>query len=147
MREEEIQQLIKLLRENEDIGEIEIESSLFGSRKIRVSKYGAGMKMATTAQVPAETPVREAETADEHSGKHAITAPMVGTFYRAPNPDSGPFVEEGDRVSPGKVICIIEAMKLMNEIEADCSGVIREIASADGQPVEFGQALFYIEKS
>jgi acetyl-CoA carboxylase biotin carboxyl carrier protein len=69
---------------------------------------------------------------------------MVGTFFRAPNPNADPFVEAGDRIDPGQVICIIEAMKLMNEIEADRAGEIVDILVANGQPVEFGEALFRI---
>ena len=73
-----------------------------------------------------------------------ITSPMVGTFYRAPAPDEGPFVEIGDRIAPGQTVCIIEAMKLMNEIEAEISGQIVEIAVENGQPVEYGQTLMWI---
>lgn len=75
----------------------------------------------------------------------AITSPMVGTFYSAPSPDSDPFVEIGKVVSQGQVVCIIEAMKLMNEIEAEVSGKIVEICVEDGQPVEFGQVLMYVK--
>ncbi len=74
-----------------------------------------------------------------------ITAPIVGTFYAAPSPDSGPFVRVGDRVKPGTVMCIIEAMKLMNEIEAEVSGTVREVLVNNDDPVEYGQALFRIE--
>ena len=76
---------------------------------------------------------------------HALAAPMVGTFYRAPSPDSPPFVEVGKTVSAGDVVCIIEAMKLMNQIEADKSGVVTAILVEDGQPVEFGQPLIVID--
>jgi acetyl-CoA carboxylase biotin carboxyl carrier protein len=74
----------------------------------------------------------------------AITSPMVGTFYRAPSPNADAFVEVGDTVQPGQVVCIVEAMKLMNEIEADRAGEIVEIPVANGQPVEFGETLFRI---
>lgn len=74
-----------------------------------------------------------------------ITSPMVGTFYSAPSPDAKPFVEVGQTISQGDVVCIVEAMKLMNEIEAECSGKIVEICVKDGQPVEFGQVLMYVE--
>jgi acetyl-CoA carboxylase biotin carboxyl carrier protein len=75
---------------------------------------------------------------------HVVKAPMVGTFYRAPAPDAKPFVEVGDAVKEGQAICVIEAMKLMNEIEADASGTIKAILVENGQPVEYGQALFII---
>ena len=71
---------------------------------------------------------------------------MVGTFYTAPNPDADPFVSEGSKVTPGTVLCIVEAMKLMNEIESDVSGVVREILVENGQAVEFGQPLFRVER-
>ena len=76
---------------------------------------------------------------------HAIKAPMVGTFYSAPSPDAEPFVTEGSRVSPGSVLCIIEAMKLLNEIECDVSGVVVEIYPKNGQAVEFGENLFAVK--
>ncbi len=74
-----------------------------------------------------------------------VTAPIVGTFYAAPSPDAGPYVRVGDRVKPGSVLCIIEAMKLMNEIEAEVAGVVREVLVNNDDPVEYGQALFRIE--
>ena len=83
--------------------------------------------------------------ADEEA--NAIVSPMVGTFYRGLAPDSEPFVSVGDRVEVGEVLCIIEAMKLMNEIEADRSGIIKEVLVRDSQPVEFGQALFLVESA
>ncbi|MGB9612932.1 MAG: acetyl-CoA carboxylase biotin carboxyl carrier protein, partial [Candidatus Margulisiibacteriota bacterium] len=75
----------------------------------------------------------------------AITSPMVGTFYRAPSPDASPFVEVGDEVEPGKVVCIIEAMKLFNEIEAEVKGKVVKILVENGKPVEYGQKLFLIK--
>ena len=91
------------------------------------------------APVQAETP-----KADAHKGK-AITSPMVGTFYSAPSPDAAPFVEVGKSISQGDVVCIVEAMKLMNEIESEFAGTVTEICVKDGQPVEYGQTLMYIE--
>lgn len=76
-----------------------------------------------------------------------ITSPMVGTFYRAPSPDSDPFAKVGMQISPGDLLCIIEAMKLMNELEAEVEGVIREICIGDGEPVEYGQVLFRVQPS
>jgi acetyl-CoA carboxylase biotin carboxyl carrier protein len=82
----------------------------------------------------------------EREGFHVITAPIVGTFYRAPNPDSEPFVKIGDVVEKGKTLCIVEAMKLMNEIEADISGTVVAIYPQNAQPVEFGEKLFAIQQ-
>ena len=81
----------------------------------------------------------------EHEGFHVITAPIVGTFYRSANPDADPFVKVGDVVEKGKTLCIIEAMKLMNEIEADISGTVVSIYPQNAQPVEFGEKLFAIQ--
>jgi acetyl-CoA carboxylase biotin carboxyl carrier protein len=92
---------------------------------------------------PAETPV---ETVDEDAGLHKITSPIVGTFYRSPGPDKDPYVSEGSRVSPETTVCIVEAMKLMNEIQAEISGEIVKVYVENGQPVEFGQALFGVKK-
>ena len=82
---------------------------------------------------------------DSDAGLHIITSPIVGTFYRSPSPESGPFVNVGDRITKGKVLCIIEAMKLMNEIESDVDGVITKIYPANGQPVEYGEKLFAVK--
>jgi acetyl-CoA carboxylase biotin carboxyl carrier protein len=91
---------------------------------------------ATSAPVPAEAP--------EEAGLHAVNSPIVGTFYRAPDPNSSPYVNVGDRVRVGQVLCIIEAMKLMNEIEAEVAGVIVKIQQENGQPVQYGAPLFSI---
>lgn len=89
-------------------------------------------------------PVAEAESAAESDGLVEITSPMVGTFYRAPAPDAPPYVEVGSRVSQGQTLCILEAMKLMNELEAEVGGEIREILVENAEPVEYGQVLFRI---
>ena len=81
------------------------------------------------------------------AGLTEVTSPIVGTFYSAASPESAPFVEVGQRVAQGDVLCIVEAMKVMNEIESEFSGVVREITMSNGQPVEFGQVLFRIEES
>jgi acetyl-CoA carboxylase biotin carboxyl carrier protein len=94
----------------------------------------------SSAPVPATSPAGESE-----EGLHIITSPIVGTFYRSPNPESDAFVNVGDRVSKGKVLCIIEAMKLMNEIESDSDGVIERIYPQSGQPIEYGEKLFAIK--
>ena len=94
---------------------------------------------AAPAPIAAALPAAEAE-----AGLHVVTSPIVGTFYRSPNPDSDPFVKVGDSVDKGATLCIVEAMKLMNEIEADVAGTIVEVFPKNGQPVEFGEKLFAI---
>ena len=101
---------------------------------------------AAETPAPASEPVAASEpAANDCPGCLEITAPIVGTFYRKPAPDADPFVEVGDRVEKGQVVCIIEAMKLFNEIESEVSGVIRKILVEDGEPVEYGQPLFLVE--
>jgi acetyl-CoA carboxylase biotin carboxyl carrier protein len=100
---------------------------------------------APVQAAPAATPAEEATPEGLPLGSHIITSPIVGTFYRQPSPDAEPYVSLGSRVQKGQAICIIEAMKLMNEIEADESGEIIEIFVDNGQPVEFGQPLFGIK--
>jgi acetyl-CoA carboxylase biotin carboxyl carrier protein len=100
---------------------------------------------AAPAQETAENGTADAE-ADTATEEHVVKAPIVGTFYRAPSPDADPFVEEGDTVGDGDVLCIIEAMKLMNEIECETSGTIKEILVEDAEPVEFDQPLFVIDE-
>ena len=103
---------------------------------------------ATSApSVPELTKAEEKARADEESeaGLHIITSPIVGTFYRSPSPEAGSFVNVGDRISKGKVLCIVEAMKLMNEIESDIDGVIAKIYPQNGQPVEYGEKLFAVK--
>ena len=132
----------------------EIEVSFFG-RKIRVSKGSVVNSIQSPVQVENIT---EPQTVSENINTNQtsetqvtpgieIKAPMVGTFYRSPSPESPSFVNEGDHVSVGQVICIIEAMKIMNEIEAEHSGVISEILINNGEPVEYNQPLFKINPS
>ena len=99
---------------------------------------------AAPAPAPAAQPAAPAAAEPAKKGK-PLTSPMVGTFYKAASPDAKPFVEVGQTVSQGDVVCIVEAMKLMNEIESEFSGKVVEICVEDGQPVEFGQVLMYIE--
>ena len=105
---------------------------------------------AAAASPVAEPPAPEAPDADESGapeGSHVLDSPIVGTFYRAPSPDAAAFVEVGDRVKKGQILCIVEAMKLMNEIESDADGTIVKIFPENAQPVEFGEPLFAIETS
>jgi acetyl-CoA carboxylase biotin carboxyl carrier protein len=99
----------------------------------------AGGAAATAAGAPVAAPAAEE---DAEAGLHIITSPIVGTFYRAPNPEADPFVNVGDRIGKGSVLCIVEAMKLMNEIESDVDGLIAEIYPKNAQPIEYGEPLF-----
>ncbi len=102
----------------------------------------------TPAATPAPAPAPKAEAPKEDTSKYVeVKAPIVGTFYRSPSPEADPFVKEGDAVKKGQVLCIIEAMKLMNEIESEVSGVVRKIMVSNGEPIEYGQVLFLIEPS
>jgi len=96
---------------------------------------------ALAAAAPSEPAAEEEEA---HPGAHVLTSPIVGTFYVAPSPDADPFVRIGDRVKKGQIVCVVEAMKLMNEIEADTDGVILEVIPQNAQPVEYGEPLFAI---
>lgn len=120
--------LIDLVAES-GIAELEITE---GEGKVRIVKFS---QTPQVVQAPAAPPAPEG---------HVVKAPMVGTFYRAPNPGAPPFVEVGQTVKEGDALCIIEAMKLLNEIEADKAGVIKEILVENGEPVEYGQPLFVI---
>ena len=104
----------------------------------------AATPIATVAHIPAHVPTAATPAAAPPEKGHQVTSPFVGTFYRRPNPDAAKYVDVGDRVQKGQTLCIIEAMKLMNEIEADISGVISGIMAEDGASVEYGQPLFRI---
>jgi acetyl-CoA carboxylase biotin carboxyl carrier protein len=96
------------------------------------------------APVQAQAAIADAEPLNP-AGWHEVKAPLVGTFYRSPSPDAEPFVEEGDQVQVNDKLCIVEAMKIMNEIESPVAGIVREVCSKNGKPIEFGQVLFRIE--
>lgn len=138
--------LIDLVAES-GIAELEITE---GEGKVRIVKFSQTVQPVAYAPeaAPAAAPVAAAPAAAPAAPAapvgHTVKAPMVGTFYRAPNPGASPFVEVGQSVKEGEPICIIEAMKLLNEIEADKSGVIKEILVENGEPVEYGQPLFVI---
>ena len=140
-----LKKLIDLVQES-GIAELEITE---GEEKVRIARGGAvtvAQAQAASAAAPAAAPA-PAPAAPEPpaaSDGHAMKSPMVGTFYRAPSPDAKPFVEVGQVVKEGQTICVIEAMKLMNEIEADASGTVKAVLVENGQPVEYGQALFII---
>ena len=125
---------------------IKIEGKTAGPQVVH--SYGdspAGQPLAASPATPAAAaPPAPIVEEDADAGLHIITSPIVGTFYRSPNPEAGPFVSVGDSVSKGKVLCIIEAMKLMNEIESDADGTIARIYPQNGQPIEYGEKLFAI---
>ncbi|WP_116473807.1 acetyl-CoA carboxylase biotin carboxyl carrier protein [Zobellella maritima] len=149
-----IKKLIELVEES-GIAELEISE---GEESVRISRYGAAPTMAMpqyqmqAAPAPANpnpapvaaAPAPVAEATPEVSG-HVMRSPMVGTFYRAPSPGAKNFAEVGQSVKAGDTLCIVEAMKMMNQIEADKSGVIKAIVAENGMPVEFDEPLFIIE--
>ena len=140
-----IEKLAKIIANNE-LTEISLED---GEQAITLRKevVVSSAPQVVAAPVAAATPVASAPAADVAPAKKGtpITSPMVGTFYKAPSPDSEPFVSVGSTVFSGDVVCIVEAMKMMNEIESEVSGKVVEICVEDGQPVEFGQVLMYVE--
>jgi acetyl-CoA carboxylase biotin carboxyl carrier protein len=143
-----VKKLIELLDES-GIAEIEIHE---GEESVRISRYSTAapapiQQYAAPAPVAATAPVTAAESAAEIPALtgHTVNSPMVGTFYRAASPGAPDFVKVGDSVKEGETICIIEAMKILNQIEADKSGVVKAILVENAQPVEFGQPLFVIE--
>lgn len=168
MNAKELKLILQALVENE-VSELSLETPDY---KLTVKRGGAAPAVTYVASTPAPTPAIPApapvpvpppapEPAPAANPTPApapepkpeeppvkgveVKAPIVGTFYRAPSPDAEPFVKEGDMVKKGQVLCIIEAMKLMNEIESDVSGIVRKILVSNGEPVEYGQVLFIIE--
>lgn len=165
---DQIKELIQLVREGHLQG-LEIEER--SGQRIKITGrnalpegaqiVGADMVRGNSARpelpevVPALPPEEaepgeqdeEAEEPGRPAGAHVVTSPIVGTFYGAPSPESDPYVQPGDRVRKGQVLCIVEAMKLMNEIEAELAGTIEEILVEDGKPVEYGDPLFVIRKA
>jgi len=149
MNLKEIRELINLMNEN-DLTEIEIERE---GTKIKICKSANGDIITTVRPQSVETRVEgqpQAQSSEEepkatHPNLKEVNSPMVGTFYRAPSPESPPFIEMGDIVEVGQVVCIVEAMKLMNEIKSEVKGKIVEIPIDNAQPVEFGQILFLVE--
>ena len=153
-----VKKLIELLDES-GIAEIEITE---GEESVRISRHASSVAAPPPAPAPvaaapaavaapaaaapaAATAAAPAPAEPEEEG-YQVTAPMVGTFYSAPTPGSPPFVQVGDRVSEGDTLCIVEAMKMMNQIESDVAGVIKSIRTQNGDPVEYGQILFVIDQ-
>jgi acetyl-CoA carboxylase biotin carboxyl carrier protein len=151
MRKQEIEELIRLV-EGSEINELEVSH---GRSRIRISKGGSAVPPPAMAAAPVAAPRAESmgddadpqATGEEKlaSNLKQIKSPMVGTFYRSPAPGSEPFAEIGQSVAVGQTVCIVEAMKLMNEIGSDFNGVIRRVLTENGQPVEYGQPLFLVE--
>jgi acetyl-CoA carboxylase biotin carboxyl carrier protein len=161
MNLKEIKELIQFLKEQE-IAEFELER---GDVKVRIKRANANASGSTDTRfialptplaaapelsapaplpvAPASTPPKEAPAGPE-DGLHTVRSPIVGTFYESPSPGSPPFVKVGDTVELGQVLCIVEAMKLMNEIESDVAGEITKKLVTNGQPIEYGQELFAI---
>jgi acetyl-CoA carboxylase biotin carboxyl carrier protein len=150
-----IAQLVQILREAPELGAIEVRRGLFGAwSSVRVSKAGhttnESGQHVVLAQPHAPAPVAAAGSpvapaAAPPSHLVEIKSPMVGTYYSAPEPGAEPYVKVGSRVATGQVVCIIEAMKIMNEIESEVAGVVREVLVENAQPVEFGQLLFRVD--
>ena len=155
MREAKLRQILELF-EQSDIEELEVEHSFWRGTRLRLSRRRAADAVVASAPVissaPAPAPVAMAASSATpepkeqvvDDGLHQVLSPMVGTFYRAPSPESEDFVSVGKSVKAGETLCIIEAMKIMNEIPADKAGQIVEILVESGQPVEYGQLLFKI---
>ena len=151
MEFDELKKLIELLKDS-DITELQLEREGVKVRLKRdklFSSFDMGALARQAAPPSATQPAGEAEVCapgDEDSHRLVtVTAPLVGTFYTSSSPDSDPFVEVGDRVKKGQVICIVEAMKLMNEIECETDGQIVKVLVENGQPVEYGEPLFLVE--
>jgi len=148
----ELKEILQILEEKE-IAEFELEEE---GMKLRIRKAAAapsnhaggagpvGAFVNPALPVPAAAPAPPAPAAPEATDLVLVRSPMVGTFFRSPDPNSPPFVNTGDRVKVGQVLCIIEAMKLMNEIEAEVAGEIAKVHHENGQPVQYGEALFSI---
>lgn len=141
-----LKKLIDLVQES-GIAELEVTE---GEEKVRIARTNAGtpqvyMPQQHIAPAPAAAEVPAPVAAPAEPTGHTLKAPMVGTFYRSPSPGSPAFVEVGQAVTKGQTLCIIEAMKLLNEIESDMAGTVKAILAENGQPVEYGQPLFIIE--
>lgn len=138
MELEKLKEFINFMNEN-SLCELEIEEE---GKRIRLKKFSENQPVIVS-QVPGQAAKEEIPAKRE--GVIEIKSPMVGTFYRAPSPGAKPYVEVGDVIKPADVVCIIEAMKLMNEIKAEIGGKVTEVLVENGQPVEFGQTLFVLE--
>jgi acetyl-CoA carboxylase biotin carboxyl carrier protein len=151
---EEVRKLIALLEEkNLALFELEVEGFKIKISRATPAPSPSAVVSAAVPAAPSSNPgpgaspaaLSHAQAVEAGAGLHYVNSPMVGTFYRRPDPTSDPFVEEGDQVKKGQTLCIIEAMKLMNEIESDIDGTITEVLAENAKPVEFGQRLFGVK--
>ena len=147
-----VKKLIEML-ENSSLNEIVIKEGEESVKLVKSAGSFQAPQMITPSSQVMESPSSETETKETSETAEAkiingksINSPMVGTFYSSPNPGAEPFVKVGDKVSEGDVLCIIEAMKMMNEVKSDYNGIIKEILISDAEPVEYGEALFVIEE-
>ncbi|MFD1707031.1 acetyl-CoA carboxylase biotin carboxyl carrier protein [Siminovitchia sediminis] len=165
LKVQEIREIIKLIDESDidefvyehDGSKIKLKKKVntviqepvkYITEQVHVPQPPVSQEIAPQASVAEKTPEPEtapAQTATDHSNLHTIVSPMVGTFYQAPSPDSDPYVQVGSEVTSDSIVCIVEAMKLFNEIEAEVEGKIAEILVQDGELVEYGQPLFLVE--
>ena len=148
-----VKKLIEML-ENSSLNEIVIKEGEESVKLVKAAGFNQAPQMVSTPPQVIEQPEPEQKSSEETNeeikpktidGK-SINSPMVGTFYSSPNPGADSFVKVGDKVSEGDILCIIEAMKMMNEVKSDYNGVIKEILISDAEPVEYGEALFIIEE-
>lgn len=142
-----IKELVDLMKDN-DLAEVEVEQE---GLKVRLIKTGQGTiervpvtAAPTVSQAPAAE-LQDKEQAGRKTEHKELKSPMVGTFYRSPSPDTDPYVQSGDVIQKGDVLCIVEAMKLMNEVKAEFGGKVVQVLVENGDPVEYGQALFLVE--
>ena len=145
----ELRRLLRIL-EKRNVSEFELEDDKMRLRLVRgvvVASAPAHFAVATAPVAAAAAAPAAAAAVVDDAGTVFVTSPFVGTFYRSPSPDAPAFVEPGSAVREGQALCIVEAMKLMNEIEADCAGTIIEILAENGKSVEFGQKLFKVRKA
>ena len=150
MNEGKLRKLLELFHDS-DIDELEIQHSFWRGTRIRLTRNRAPAPVAPAAPMPiaptAPAPAAPTPAEATDDGLHEVLSPMVGTFYQAPSPEADPFVRKGDRIESGQTLCIIEAMKILNEIPADIQGEVVEILVGDGQPVEYNQVLLKIRPS
>ena len=155
MNTKEIQDIINFIKKT-DLDDVSIETENY---KIRVKKNSSSIseKVVHKSEIPKiiekketvveDTTTKSSTTEEKASNNIIIKSPMIGTFYKSPNPESDPFVSEGDTIKPGQTICIIEAMKLFNEIESEVTGKVVKVLANDSSPVEFDQPLFELDPS
>ena len=152
MKSKEIQDIINFIKKT-DLDDVSIETENY---KIRVKKNKTtyytkdivkSEEIKPPKKIKSNEKLEEVEENETNSKNIIIKSPMIGTFYRSPNPESGPFISEGDIIKPGQTICIVEAMKLFNEIESEVSGKIVKVIANDSSPIEFNQPLFEVDPS